>query len=120
VLEIGTGSGYGAAVLSVLAAEVCTIERLEELAESARTRLVELGYANVHVRHGDGSLGWPAHAPYDAIVVTASGPDVPTYSSNWRSEVERQPSHRAHRVLATRRQRGRPGQERGRACRQNL
>ena len=78
VLEIGTGSGYGAAVLSVLAAEVYTIERLEELAESARTRLVELGYANVHVRHGDGSLGWPAHAPYDAIVVTASGPDVPT------------------------------------------
>jgi len=78
VLEIGTGSGYGAAVLSVLVAEVDTIERLEELAESARTRLVELGYANVHVRHGDGSLGWPAHAPYDAIVVTASGPDVPT------------------------------------------
>jgi protein-L-isoaspartate(D-aspartate) O-methyltransferase len=78
VLEIGTGSGYAAAVLATIAAEVYTIERLEGLAESARRRLAELGYANVHVRHGDGSLGWPEHAPYDAIVVTAGGPDVPT------------------------------------------
>ena len=78
VLEIGTGSGYAAAVLSVIAAEVYTIERLQGLAESARRRLAELGYSNVHVRYGDGSLGWPDHAPYDAIVVTASGPDVPT------------------------------------------
>ena len=78
VLEIGTGSGYAAAVLSVIVAEVYTIERLGELAESARKRLAELGYSNVHVRHGDGSLGWPEHAPYDAIIVTASGPDVPT------------------------------------------
>jgi protein-L-isoaspartate(D-aspartate) O-methyltransferase len=78
VLEIGTGSGYAAAVLATIAAEVYTIERLEGLAESARRRLAELGYANVQVRHGDGSLGWPEHAPYDAIVVTASGPDVPT------------------------------------------
>ncbi len=77
VLEIGTGSGYAAAVLAVIAAEVYTIERLERLAESARRRLEELGFANVHVRHGDGSLGWPEHAPYDAIVVTAGGPDVP-------------------------------------------
>jgi protein-L-isoaspartate(D-aspartate) O-methyltransferase len=77
VLEIGTGSGYAAAVLSVLAAEVYTIERLERLAASARRRLHDLGYANVHVRPGDGSLGWPEHAPYDAIVVTAGGPDVP-------------------------------------------
>jgi protein-L-isoaspartate(D-aspartate) O-methyltransferase len=78
VLEIGTGSGYAAAVLSVIAAEVYTIERLQELAESARRRLAELGYSNVHVRYGDGSLGWSAHAPYDAIIATASGPDVPT------------------------------------------
>ena len=78
VLEIGTGSGYAAAVLATIAAEVYTIERLEGLAESAGRRLAELGYANVHVRHGDGSLGWPEHAPYDAIVVTAGGPDVPT------------------------------------------
>ncbi len=77
VLEIGTGSGYAAAVLALIVAEVYTIERLERLAESARRRLAELGFANVHVRHGDGSLGWPEHAPYDAIVVTAGGPDVP-------------------------------------------
>jgi protein-L-isoaspartate(D-aspartate) O-methyltransferase len=78
VLEIGTGSGYAAAVLSVIAAEVYTIERLQKLAESARRRLAELGYSDVHVRYGDGSLGWPEHAPYDAIFATASGPDVPT------------------------------------------
>jgi protein-L-isoaspartate(D-aspartate) O-methyltransferase len=78
VLEVGTGSGYAAAVLATIVAEVYTIERLEGLATSAGQRLAELGYANVHVRHGDGSLGWPEHAPYDAIVVTASAPDVPT------------------------------------------
>jgi protein-L-isoaspartate(D-aspartate) O-methyltransferase len=77
VLEIGTGSGYAAAVLSLIVGEVDTIERVESLATAARRRLRDLGYANVHVRHGDGSLGWPAHAPYDAIVVTAGGPDVP-------------------------------------------
>jgi protein-L-isoaspartate(D-aspartate) O-methyltransferase len=77
VLEIGTGSGYAAAVLAEIAAEVYTVERLAMLAESARHRLAELQYVNVHVRHGDGSLGWPEHAPYDAIVVTAGGPDVP-------------------------------------------
>lgn len=78
VLEVGTGSGYAAAVLATIVAEVYTIERLEGLATSADRRLAGLGYANVHVRHGDGSLGWPEHAPYDAIVVTASAPDVPT------------------------------------------
>jgi protein-L-isoaspartate(D-aspartate) O-methyltransferase len=77
VLEIGTGSGYAAAVLAVIVAEVYTIERIESLAERARARLAELGYASVHVRLGDGSLGWPEHAPYDGIVVTAGGPDVP-------------------------------------------
>jgi protein-L-isoaspartate(D-aspartate) O-methyltransferase len=77
VLEIGTGSGYQAAVLAEIAAEVYTVERLARLAESARRRLEELRYANVHVRHGDGSLGWPEHAPFDAIVVTAGGPSVP-------------------------------------------
>jgi protein-L-isoaspartate(D-aspartate) O-methyltransferase len=64
-------------VLSVIVAEVYTIERVGSLARSARRRLRDLGYANVHVRHGDGSLGWPEHAPYDAIGVTAGGPDVP-------------------------------------------
>jgi protein-L-isoaspartate(D-aspartate) O-methyltransferase len=77
VLEIGTGSGYAAAVVGRIAREVYTIERHGPLAESATGRLRALGYDNVHVRHGDGTLGWPEHAPYDAIVVTAGGPDVP-------------------------------------------
>lgn len=77
VLEIGTGSGYGAAILSRIAAEVYTMERVGPLATAARARLARMGYANVHVREGDGSLGWPAHAPYDAILVTASAPCVP-------------------------------------------
>jgi protein-L-isoaspartate(D-aspartate) O-methyltransferase len=77
VLEIGTGSGYAAAVLAEIVAEVYTIERLATLAASARTRLAELDYRNVHVLEGDGTLGWPEHAPYDGIVVTAGGPDVP-------------------------------------------
>jgi protein-L-isoaspartate(D-aspartate) O-methyltransferase len=76
-LEIGTGSGYGAAVLSRIAGEVYTVERVGELAESARRRLAELGYDNVHVLEGDGTLGWPEHAPYEAILVTAGGPRVP-------------------------------------------
>ncbi|HEV8238969.1 MAG TPA: protein-L-isoaspartate(D-aspartate) O-methyltransferase [Thermoanaerobaculia bacterium] len=77
VLEVGTGSGYAAAVLAHLAAEVHTIERHESLAVSARRKLVQLGYANVQVIHGDGSLGWTQSAPYDAIVAAAGGPDVP-------------------------------------------
>jgi protein-L-isoaspartate(D-aspartate) O-methyltransferase len=77
VLEIGTGSGYSSAVLAEIAAEVYTIERIEALADRARQRLARLGYATVHVRTGDGTLGWPEHAPYDAIVATAGGPRVP-------------------------------------------
>jgi protein-L-isoaspartate(D-aspartate) O-methyltransferase len=77
VLEIGTGSGYAAAVLSQIAAEVYTVERLGELADRARATLSRLGYANVDVLHGDGTRGWPEHAPYDAIVVAAGGPQVP-------------------------------------------
>jgi protein-L-isoaspartate(D-aspartate) O-methyltransferase len=77
VLEIGAGSGYGAAVLSQLAGEVYTIERYRELAEGARERLQELGYRNIHVIHSDGSEGWPEEAPYDAIIVAAAAPDVP-------------------------------------------
>ena len=77
VLEIGTGSGYAAAVLGRVARDVYTIERHGPLAEAATARLRELGFQNVHVRHGDGTLGWDEHAPYDAIVVTAGGPDVP-------------------------------------------
>jgi len=77
VLEIGTGSGYAAAVLAEIAADVYTIERIDGLAIMARIVLDKLGYQNVHVRQGDGTLGWPEHAPFDAIVVTAGGPDVP-------------------------------------------
>jgi len=77
VLEVGTGSGYGAAVLAELAAEVWTIERHANLAESARRQLRAEGIDNVHVLVGDGTLGWPEKAPYDAIVVTASSPGVP-------------------------------------------
>jgi protein-L-isoaspartate(D-aspartate) O-methyltransferase len=77
VLEIGTGSGYATAVLAEVVAEVYTVERLGTLVAAARTRLAELGYRNVHVLEGDGSLGWPEHAPYDGILVTAGGPTVP-------------------------------------------
>jgi len=77
VLEIGTGSGYAAAVLGQLAAEVWSVERFGSLAESAKQRLHELGYHNVHVGIGDGTHGWPEHAPYDAIAVAAAAPHVP-------------------------------------------
>ena len=77
VLEIGTGSGYAAAVLSRVATEVHTVERLVPLAETARARLGRLGYDNISVHVGDGTLGWPEHAPYHAIVVTAGAPSLP-------------------------------------------
>ncbi|MFQ5538496.1 MAG: protein-L-isoaspartate(D-aspartate) O-methyltransferase [Gemmatimonadota bacterium] len=77
VLEIGTGSGYAAAVLAEIAGEVYTIERHEGLAKQAAERLRRDGYTHVHVRHGDGTLGWPEAAPFDAIVVAAGGPEVP-------------------------------------------
>ena len=77
VLEIGTGSGYQAAVLAELVDEVYTIEIIPELAESASKRLDDLGFDNVHVKAGDGWYGWPEVAPFDAIMVTAVGKDVP-------------------------------------------
>lgn len=77
VLEIGTGSGYQAAVLSRLAAEVYSVERIEPLARQARQRLRDLGIYNVEIRVGDGGYGWPEHAPYDGILATAAGPEVP-------------------------------------------
>lgn len=77
ILEIGAGSGYAAAVLGEIAGQVFTIERIEELAQSAGSVLERLGYHNVSVRHGDGTLGWPEEAPFDAIVVAAGGPEVP-------------------------------------------
>jgi protein-L-isoaspartate(D-aspartate) O-methyltransferase len=77
VLEIGGGCGYQAAVLSLLARDVTIVELQPELARASRERLARLGYANVRVEEGDGSLGWPADAPYDAIVVSAAAPAIP-------------------------------------------
>jgi protein-L-isoaspartate(D-aspartate) O-methyltransferase len=77
VLEIGTGSGYQAAVLAELVAEVYTIEIIRPLAQRAEALLRELGYKNVHVKAGDGYKGWPEHAPFDAIIVTAAPDHVP-------------------------------------------
>ena len=77
VLEVGTGSGYQAAVLAELAATVYSIEIVAQLAERARDTLAELGYANVQVRHGDGYAGWPEQAPFDAIMVTAAPDHIP-------------------------------------------
>jgi len=76
-LEIGTGSGYAAAVLAQIANHVDTVERHAELADGARQVLARLGYTNVDVHCGDGTLGWPEHAPYQAIIVAAGGPDLP-------------------------------------------
>jgi protein-L-isoaspartate(D-aspartate) O-methyltransferase len=77
VLEVGTGSGYAAAILSHLAKEVFTMERIRSLADSAKERLSSLGFSNVEAVCGDGSVGWPEHAPYDAIAVAAGVPRVP-------------------------------------------
>ncbi len=77
VLEIGTGSGYQTAVLASLVEEVYTVERLEPLMKQARRCLRELGLRNVHFRVADGSAGWPEHAPYDAVLVTAAPREVP-------------------------------------------
>jgi protein-L-isoaspartate(D-aspartate) O-methyltransferase len=77
VLEIGTGSGYAAAILACIAAEVHTVERIAELAKAADERLARLGFSNAHVHCADGSLGWPIAAPYDAIAIAAAAPRAP-------------------------------------------
>jgi protein-L-isoaspartate(D-aspartate) O-methyltransferase len=77
VLEIGTGSGYQAAVLAEIVPEVYSIEILPELQEQARATLAKLNYGNIHLRTGDGYIGWPDHAPFDRIIVTAAPEDVP-------------------------------------------
>ncbi len=77
VLEVGAGSGYQTAVLAELVAQVWAVERVAELAETARRRLRELGYDNVHLAVGDGTLGWEEHAPYDGVLVAAAAEDVP-------------------------------------------
>ncbi|MEN8260631.1 MAG: protein-L-isoaspartate(D-aspartate) O-methyltransferase [Pseudomonadota bacterium] len=77
ILEVGTGSCYQSAVLSLLVRQVYTIEIVPELASQAARRLKQLGYANIEVRQGDGYFGWPEHAPYDGIIVTAAAPMIP-------------------------------------------
>lgn len=77
VLEVGTGSGYAAAVLSRVAGTVYTVERHASLARGAQAVFDRLGYANIHVRQGDGSLGWPEKSPFEAIVVTAGAQEIP-------------------------------------------
>jgi len=77
ILEIGTGSGYQAAILGILAKDVYTIEIVQPLAERARATLADQGHRNVHVRHGNGYLGWPEQAPFDRIMVTAAPDEVP-------------------------------------------
>lgn len=79
VLEIGTGSGYQAAVLAELAGEVYSVEIIEELARTAQERLLELGYTNVWVKSGDGFYGWAEHAPFDAIIITCATPAIPEH-----------------------------------------
>lgn len=76
-LDIGTGSGYAAAILSRIAEKVYSVERYKSLADTAKELFARLCYDNIWILEGDGTLGWPEHAPYDAIVVTAGGPDVP-------------------------------------------
>ncbi|MFZ4537113.1 protein-L-isoaspartate(D-aspartate) O-methyltransferase [Propionivibrio sp.] len=78
VLEIGTGSGYQTAILAELVQQVYSLEIIDELAEAARERLQSLGYENIEVRSGNGHFGWPEHAPYDAIVVTAAPTGIPS------------------------------------------
>lgn len=77
VLDIGTGSGYQAAVLAEMGADVASIEIVPELAEEAKARLAALGYKNVHVRAGDGYRGWPERAPFGAIILAAAAPEIP-------------------------------------------
>jgi len=77
ILEIGTGSGYQAAVLAGLVQQVYSLEIIEELATQARERLQRLGFTNVEVRAGNGHFGWPEHAPYDSVIVTAAAPFIP-------------------------------------------
>jgi protein-L-isoaspartate(D-aspartate) O-methyltransferase len=77
VLEIGTGSGYQAAILARIGAEVYTVERIPKLCDAARERLLSQGYFSAHVKLDDGTLGWPSLSPFERILVTAGGPEVP-------------------------------------------
>jgi protein-L-isoaspartate(D-aspartate) O-methyltransferase len=116
VLEIGTGSGYQAAILSLLASAVYSIEIVPELAEDARLRLLRMGYANVHVRAGDGYKGWPERAPFERILVTAAPDEVPQTLLDQLAEggvlvTPVGPSGTSQRLLRYRKVRGRTSSE---------
>jgi protein-L-isoaspartate(D-aspartate) O-methyltransferase len=116
VLEVGAGSGYAAAVLARLAGEVYAVERHESLAREARERLAGLGIQNVQVAHGDGTLGWAEHAPYDAIAVAAGGPEVPPalleqLAVGGRLVIPIGPEPRTQELVRVRRQGGRTVRE---------
>ena len=116
VLEVGAGSGYGAAILGRCAGEVWSIERHETLAEQARRRVETLGYDNVHIVCGDGTLGWPEEAPFDAIVVTAGGPSVPPtlweqLAEGGRLIIPVGPESRGQELVRVRRVAGEPVEE---------
>ena len=120
VLEIGSGSGYGAAVLRALAGRVTTVERIEELADRAREALGRCGFGDVDVVVGDGTLGWPEKAPYDAIVVTAAGPSAPPPLVEQLADCGRLvmpvgAEHRGQHLMRLTRQRSRQGPPRQRS-----
>jgi protein-L-isoaspartate(D-aspartate) O-methyltransferase len=77
VLELGTGTGYQTAVLAKLAGQVYSVERVKPLLDQAFERILDLGFRNVHFRHGDGTIGWPDQAPFDRIMITAGAPEIP-------------------------------------------
>ncbi len=111
VLEIGTGSGYQAAILGCLAARVDSVERIPELAETAQAALRGLCLDNVHVRVGDGTLGWPRNAPYEAVLITAAAPEPPASLLGQLADGGRMVlpvgSRASQRLLRLRRRRGR-------------
>ena len=116
VLEVGTGSGYQAAILSRLVAQVYSIEIVPQLAERAAERLQELGYANIVVRQGDGYAGWPEHAPFDGIIVTAGAERIPApliaqLKPGGRMVIPLGPSDDQELVLVTKSAEGRIRQE---------
>ena len=122
VLEVGTGSGYQTAILAELCRAVFTIERIPELAAAAESALAALGYANISLRVGDGSEGWPEHAPFDGILVAAAAPSIPPrlreqLADNGIMVIPVGDWHRTQEILVARRTGGTVTVERSIGCR---